>query len=130
MRISDWSSDVCSSDLVSLVRHESASCLLAARHWRIRHINSNHSVFRLSISDVDQSNRALSSRNPAVDRPARHLLGRCRAAQHDPARGVGARSEEHTSELQSLIRTSYAVFCVKKKNKNRHKFYINHNLNT
>src|SRR3546814_8930832 len=33
------------------------------------------------------------------------------------ARIVGDRSEEHTSELQSLMRTSYAVFCLKKKNK-------------
>src|SRR3546814_4459976 len=36
----------------------------------------------------------------------------------DPARQIsGKRSEEHTSELQSLMRTSYAVFCLKKKNK-------------
>src|SRR3546814_7530003 len=33
-------------------------------------------------------------------------------------RAMGARSEEHTSELQSLMRISYAVFCLKKKNKN------------
>src|SRR3546814_8469029 len=33
-----------------------------------------------------------------------------------PGRVVGARSEEHTSELQSLMRISYAVFCLKKKN--------------
>src|SRR3546814_1737369 len=35
--------------------------------------------------------------------------------------GVGGRSEEHTSELQSLMRISYAVFCLKKKNKQEHK---------
>src|SRR3546814_2664506 len=34
---------------------------------------------------------------------------------------LGERSEEHTSELQSLMRISYAVFCLKKKNTNRHK---------
>src|SRR3546814_992883 len=34
-----------------------------------------------------------------------------------PSRGAGTRSEEHTSELQSLMRISYAVFCLKKKNK-------------
>src|SRR3546814_7364434 len=38
---------------------------------------------------------------------------RCEAA--------GNRSEEHTSELQSLMRISYAVFCLKKKNKNKHR---------
>src|SRR3546814_4128743 len=44
---------------------------------------------------------------------ARHLLVR------DPNDAVDARSEEHTSELQSLMRISYAVFCLKKKKKNR-----------
>src|SRR3546814_7337633 len=37
----------------------------------------------------------------------------------------GVRSEEHTSELQSLMRISYAVFCLKKKNNNQHKHSIN-----
>src|SRR3546814_4957822 len=36
-----------------------------------------------------------------------------------------ARSEEHTSELQSLMRISYAVFCLKKKKKQKNKYYIN-----
>src|SRR3546814_3967229 len=35
---------------------------------------------------------------------------------HGASRGTAGRSEEHTSELQSLMRTSYAVFCLKKKN--------------
>src|SRR3546814_8016771 len=38
---------------------------------------------------------------------------------------IAARSEEHTSELQSLMRISYAVFCLKKKKKNVHKHIIN-----
>src|SRR3546814_6637809 len=62
-----------------------------------------------------------------------HLLGRVQAVPHDHDRrrlartdrrvevggqaGLAARSEEHTSELQSLMRISYAVFCLKKKNK-------------
>src|SRR3546814_9668298 len=37
------------------------------------------------------------------------------------------RSEEHTSELQSLMRTSYAVFCLKKKKKPKHKHHHQHN---
>src|SRR3546814_1768432 len=42
--------------------------------------------------------------------------------QHQPGRHDGAaiRSEEHTSELQSLMRSSYAVFCLKKKNTKKH----------
>src|SRR3546814_7029214 len=41
--------------------------------------------------------------------------------------GIATRSEEHTSELQSLMRISYAVFCLKKKNK--HTIYTNNNYN-
>src|SRR3546814_7536798 len=48
--------------------------------------------------------------------PARNLLS-CLWLSHFPKRG-GERSEEHTSELQSLMRNSYAVFCLKKKTKN------------
>src|SRR3546814_10364970 len=41
----------------------------------------------------------------------------CFLVQHSPIFGQAARSEEHTSELQSLMRISYAVFCLKKKKK-------------
>src|SRR3546814_10424712 len=40
---------------------------------------------------------------------------------------ISSRSEEHTSELQSLMRISYAVFCLKKKNKNKHTLNIHLN---
>src|SRR3546814_10036155 len=43
---------------------------------------------------------------------------RC-AAKHEALSKEGTRSEEHTSELQSLMRISYAVFCLKKKNRNK-----------
>src|SRR3546814_5719401 len=50
------------------------------------------------------------------DEGARVLVGRRRIHQHRLPRAVAdARSEEHTSELQSLMRISYAVFCLKKK---------------
>src|SRR3546814_7675219 len=45
------------------------------------------------------------------------------------ARSAAARSEEHTSELQSLMRISYAVFCLKKK-KNKHKPHLNVTLHS
>src|SRR3546814_20051559 len=56
---------------------------------------------------------------PAVVRPGEALL--CHRADPAPDHGVllGARSEEHTSELQSLMRISYAVFCLKKKKKQK-----------
>src|SRR3546814_7573955 len=46
-----------------------------------------------------------------------------RRPQHPHPARRRRRSEEHTSELQSLMRISYAVFCLKKKKKNRHKIY-------
>src|SRR3546814_10052795 len=62
--------------------------------------------------------------NKANKRSLLEELKRTRDAQHRGARGdltvvdkLGARSEEHTSELQSLMRNSYAVFCLKKKKK-------------
>src|SRR3546814_2929797 len=47
----------------------------------------------------------------------RHVDGCLDFARHEREAKLGARSEEHTSELQSLMRISYAVFCLKKKKK-------------
>src|SRR3546814_2610800 len=111
MRISDWSSDVCSSDLVGegsiaprgavpdtqLVavkvisadgRYCCASDVVAAMDW----VATHH-------PDVAAVNLSLGSDDT--------FPGHCEAST--------ARSEEHTSELQSLMRISYAVFCLKKK---------------
>src|SRR3546814_7538262 len=102
MRISDWSSDVCSSDLS-----------LAA--------SSPRGVFRSPLQPVRSTH--------AHGRPTRRVLSashrRCAPAStngsaslsRDPRPAPVARacrSEEHTSELQSLMRISYAVFCLKK----------------
>src|SRR3546814_8360799 len=63
-----------------------------------------------------------------VLREVRHLLPRAHRAEHaaDPDAGIGRRSEEHTSELQSLMRISSAVFCMKKKTKTKDK--LNHQI--
>src|SRR3546814_4445749 len=102
MRISDWSSDVCSSDLFGQLGRLGGLVLVLA---------------------VEQ----------ALDRAA---AGECEHAQQHPGRAHGAaagpghrmvhqstllwiglhRSEEHTSELQSLMSISYAGFCLQKKN--------------
>src|SRR3546814_1187709 len=81
MRISDWSSDVCSSDLDAIW----CSCQPGCRSDR-----------------PSRSNRS-------VDNRSRWSRTRCRCSN---------RSEENTSELQSLMRISYAVFCLKKKTHN------------
>src|SRR3546814_10478098 len=102
MRISDWSSDVCSSDLP--VRQGQARHGARRRAWPwLRQ--------RGAEQGCGQRDRPDAGRLDLLARPQGDLQGRghpCRAAH---------RSEEHTSELQSLMRISYAVFCLKKKKK-------------
>src|SRR3546814_1359864 len=104
MRISDWSSDVCSSDLVPL-----------ARPRRLRP-GLRHRLFRWLPGPPHEADLAAR----ALPRPDRRQAAGRLADRH--AGGDAAdRSEEHTSELQSLMRISYAVFCLKKKKKNKRK---------
>src|SRR3546814_8835104 len=102
MRISDWSSDVCSSDL----RQEE---LRSQQGVRRRHRQSQ---------PPHAANRQRLDAGGAWQVPDRATL-RDLQRRAPEARGVGRedrwRSEEHTSELQSLMRISYAVFCLKKK---------------
>src|SRR3546814_3522599 len=92
MRISDWSSDVCSSDLVNSIMVAIKAGILLI-------------FVAIGVSAIDPANwvpfippneGGFSYGWPGVFRAA-------------------SRSEEHTSELQSLMRISYAVFCLKKK---------------
>src|SRR3546814_10596761 len=66
-----------------------------------------------------QPSRALPAVAEGVDHPRRHVVDRDIGGGRDAARRQlledHSRSEEHTSELQSLMRISYAVFCLKKK---------------
>src|SRR3546814_2902273 len=104
MRISDWSSDVCSSDL-NLDRVLALYCLIG---W-----SRNRSSERRAANLRPTSNRLHLSR--------RNLLDCSWICPHESSQRVRSyrrkwkRSEEHTSELQSLMRISYAVFCLKKK---------------
>src|SRR3546814_10466222 len=101
MRISDWSSDVCSSDLDMLFKQQanwtSAEDPIAA----IKQIGRLAGI-RGETADACMSDEAL------LDGILKIRLGG--QQDHDISR-----SEEHTSELQSLMRISYAVFCLKKK---------------
>src|SRR3546814_10344455 len=110
MRISDWSSDVCSSDLLT----DEAGEIFELFCLRVEGALLDD---RLSSSSSDHFLRAPG--NIAIDHAlcARENL-RCIPVVRFQARNltVGPRSEEHTSELQSLMRISYAVFCLKKKN--------------
>src|SRR3546814_7164451 len=101
MRISDWSSDVCSSDLHRL----RPACPLfgGGRQHEPLGPAAGPPLPRLSGRRADPG--ALS------DQAVRGFCLSCLYRR----RRVADRSEEHTSELQSLMRISYAVFCLKKK---------------
>src|SRR3546814_6198973 len=117
MRISDWSSDVCSSDL--LVKQGGSGALrLARKHLdpyggggllsRIDNIVQQRYAGDINIFPVPSHRRMLRLfANPSADDIQTYIREGERAT----------RSEEHTSELQSLMRISYAVFCLKKNKK-------------
>src|SRR3546814_7922953 len=104
MRISDWSSDVCSSDL----RGPTATVNYVAAVMAPAGIN-----IATGIAPRWQSFNVIISNVPGPKRTL-HWNG----ARLDGMYPVSVRSEEHTSELQSLMRISYAVFCLKKKKHN------------
>src|SRR3546814_7145012 len=125
MRISDWSSDVCSSDLGFgrvVIRP-------AIEHRRPRHrgaVRVHQKTLTTLTSEIPENieerrhleevaERALHRVEPDHDHIAPQDLGIGRPPLADRLH-VEHRSEEHTSELQSLMRISYAVFCLKKKN--------------
>src|SRR3546814_4512128 len=112
MSISDWSSDVCSSDL--------GRCAIERAHEA-----GAHSLFPFSC-DADafsgigmRLNACGGIRVSEVFDPSSAESMYCTLTSNRSASIPShERSEEHTSELQSLMRISYAVFCLKKKNKN------------
>src|SRR3546814_3047302 len=105
MLISAWSSDVCPSDCKSTA--------LAKLHGQ-------HRDRRFPVPDHHRL-----APPQGIDRPADLPAAPLRGARHQKANSVmrgmwsDGRSEEHTSELQSLMRISYAVFCLKKKKNQR-----------
>src|SRR3546814_4987476 len=139
MRISDWSSDVCSSDLPFLLiaasgigywppalltrpsmRPRSASTLLTACFTA-----SSSRISKISDDTLPPSSRisaavvsSFSALRPVMTTCAPRLASSCavqRPMPEPPPVTMTVRSEEHTSELQSLMRISYAVFCLKQK---------------
>src|SRR3546814_1514865 len=112
MRISDWSSDVCSSDLCVERRWRGAAGLQGLA----REAQSREAVRVRSFEGKPCERSEIKSlrrrRHPVG--PGKRIGDRC--AHIRRAELCQDRSEEHTSELQSLMRISYAVFCLKKKN--------------
>src|SRR3546814_9240106 len=114
MRISDWSSDVCSSDLrlVDPAQDQRQRIGAVGELGEVQRPHRGHPD-----QDVDRDARDHRSDDPDREIAPRvlGLLSRGRD-RIEPVEGEeDDRSEEHTSELQSLMRISYAVFCLKKK---------------
>src|SRR3546814_2832063 len=114
MRISDWSSDVCSSDLplnYALGLARAARAAGATIHEQSPAL------------EIVRTNGKPGVRTPKGSVRADYLVLACNGHLGNlepriaPAIMPINRSEEHTSELQSLMRHSYAVFCLKKKTK-------------
>src|SRR3546814_9975327 len=114
MRISDWSSDVCSSDLE---RVASASIASSAKSSVTSSVSSSALYWRIRLFSGSVRMRLKSSRVSALSSTR---IGRRPCSSASMSDGLAMRSEEHTSELQSLMRISYAVFCLKKKNDKIH----------
>src|SRR3546814_10886696 len=120
MRISDWSSDVCSSDLHFLgsLQYQRAIPFIYADSRTVGHIATqdhvSERVLQIFLHGPLQWSRAINRIVAYEAEPCSCAIGQ---VQRDLA--VLERSEEHTSELQSLMRISYAVFCLKKKIKKR-----------
>src|SRR3546814_6531085 len=111
MRISDWSSDVCSSDLKIGVVGIGG---LGHMGIKIAHAMGAHVVAFTTSESKRDSACALGADEVVNSRNAAEMAAH--AGSFDMILDtVAARSEEHTSELQSLMRSSYAVFCLKKK---------------
>src|SRR3546814_1136402 len=120
MRISDWSSDVCSSDLRSPIRAEHRK---GYRAWTgAMGDAADTKVWAARPMPLPPIGPAAwdARSHPRCAVIEAHRAHRCSfpaglRAVSSPRFHRAARSEEHTSELQSLMRISYAVFCLKKK---------------
>src|SRR3546814_6571921 len=108
MRISDWSSDVCASDLTVRSGRKCTGVTIVAAMMRVQCRTTTGVQAAAGHRRADEQGK-----QPEDSASARkHGLT---AGQSPDAVQQQIRSEEHTSELQSLMRISYAVFCLKKK---------------
>src|SRR3546814_7868387 len=105
MRISDWSSDVCSSDLESLKGSQIG--------YAVSHVLD---LSAMAAPAVESTLTDVDRKSCIIGKTLCNFINCVVHATHITLEPYESRSEEHTSELQSLMRISYAVFCLKKKN--------------
>src|SRR3546814_4600173 len=140
MRISDWSSDVCSSDLLAVAvdgdggvdvgvlamdadDHDRHAGLLGDRRFVAAGFLAGGGKLRLHRGELVDAQGVLHLRGEigrgGLVLAGLHVVEQAGGGRHGVGVAFGGhrrRSEEPTSELQSLMRISYAVFCLKKKN--------------
>src|SRR3546814_4452987 len=120
MRISDWSSDVCSSDLR---RRSGLVDLRIVMTGALEHDRADRRARTMRAAEVGQQLEVAFA--ALVAEPIGRSCGMGAGQRLDDTAGADRlaaqhiRSEEHKSELQSLMRISYAVFCLKKTKKNK-----------
>src|SRR3546814_10280350 len=140
MRISDWSSDVCSSDL-NLDDHDSAydddhvALLFTIRFFELLREVTNCPPDRRNMDIaitpklgdfIDRGSRFLDEISHVCPQRNRRPVVSFAVARTNPTpipTAKAERSEENTSDLQSLMRNSYADFCFKKKTQTHHTTY-------
>src|SRR3546814_4915694 len=120
MRISDWSADVCSSDLLQIgfrgfVAGMTINVGVRERPQPVVDTAVDVQHLHVALEDVDERQEVGALQAVLVEPFGRDVAG-CDQRHAEPEQVLEqARSEEHTSELQSLMRISYAVFCLNKK---------------
>src|SRR3546814_3011062 len=117
MRISDWSSDVCSSDLFIVQKGPQGyqQMMAQAQQPQQQQAQDDPRIAQLQQTIVQMQEQQLAA---TIIDPFKRDHPRYAELEQDIAfflQSGKIRSEEHTSELQSLMRISYAVFCLKKK---------------
>src|SRR3546814_8994679 len=116
MRISDWSSDVCSSDLRKaadgLERHDARQRAIIGKAYGFQPMveGADAEVAAQPFGDARPERIGIAAHGSTLCVMPMPIAAFCHAVPPPQVR-----SEEHTSELQSLMRISYAVFCLKKK---------------
>src|SRR3546814_6075413 len=124
MRISDWGSDVCSSDLTAKAGQRGGNREVARQDWAIaggtrffgESLRSMSVAWRRSKIEMTHQHLSIATqcRLLSISRSSYYYTP-VPETEETLALMTEIRSEEHTSELQSLMRISYAVFCLKNK---------------